>query len=75
MIDITKLAANLKPKDNALFVKIAEGIEDATEKRTCNNNINDVRASIPDNVSDLKRRCMKNATSIVKNMPTPKYMN
>ena len=65
MIDITKLAANLKPKDNALFVKIAKGIKDETEKQMHNNDVNDVHAAIPDNVSDLKRYCIKNATSII----------
>ena len=32
MIDIVKLAANLKLKDSILFVKIVKGIKDVTEK-------------------------------------------
>ena len=75
MIDITKLAANLKPKDNALFMKIAKGIKDAIEKQMWNNEINDVRAAMTDNASDLKRYCTKNASSIIKNTPTPKCVN
>ena len=37
-----------------------------TEKRIHNNDVNDARAAIPDNMSDLKRYCTKNSSSIIK---------
>ena len=76
LLDITKLSSNLKLKDNQLLTKIAKGIKHVTEQRIYNNNsIDDARAEIPDNVSDLKRHCLKNKHSILKNVPEPKFVN
>ena len=76
LLYMTKLLSNLKPKNNQLLMKIVKGFKDATEHRICNNdNIDDTRVTIPDNVSDLKRHCLKNAYSILKNVPAPKCSN
>lgn len=72
MLDIAKLSSNLKPKDNQLFMKIIKGVKDVTEQRICSDDVDNVRAAMPDDVSDLQRCCLKNTNSILKNMPTPK---
>ena len=39
MIDITKLATSMKPKDRILLIKIVKGIKNTKEKRFFDNNI------------------------------------
>jgi len=75
MIDITKLLANLKPKENQLLMKIVKGIKAVEQQRLCSDIIDNARTTIPDNVSDLKRYYLKNKYSILKNIPTPQCVN
>ena len=76
LLDITKLSSNLKPKDNELLMKIVKGMKDVTENRVIlDDDPSRARATIPDNVSDLKRYCLKSTYSILKNIPTPKCVN
>jgi len=70
MIDITKLSANLKPKENQLLMKIVKGVKAVEQQWLCSDIIDNARTTIPDNVSDLKRYCLKNKYSILKNIPT-----
>ena len=74
-LDITTLASNLKPQENELLMKIIKNTKKATENRMLNTNKDVVFTTMPDNASDLKRHCLKSSHSILKNMPTPKYLN
>ena len=56
-------------------MKIIKGIKDVTEQRIYSDDIDDVHATIPDNVSNLKRCCLKNKNFILKNIPIPKCNN
>jgi len=75
MLDITKLASTLKPKENQLFMKIVKGIKEIEETRASDDVEDSTRITIPDNVSELNRYCTKNTYSILKNIPTPKCVN
>ena len=56
-------------------MKIIKGIKDMREQQICSDGIDNMRSTITDNVSDLKRYCLKNKNSILKNIPTPKCVN
>ena len=54
MIDITKLLANLKPKENQLLMKIVKGIKDVIELQSNNDVIDNTYVTMLNNASDLK---------------------
>ena len=66
IIDVTKLLANLKPKENQLLMKIIKEIKDTLELQSNNNAIHNASVATPDNMSDLKRYGLKNAYSALK---------
>ena len=75
MIGIAKLAANLKPKDSILLIKILKGIENTREKRLFNKDISHTHTAMPNNTNNLKQYCTKNTSSIIQNALVLKCAN
>ena len=75
MINITKLLANFKAKENKLLMKIIKGIKDILELQSNDDKINTVSVTMPDNRSDLKQCCLKNTHSALKPLPKSKSVS